>query len=65
MSFNVSEANERVLQYKKIWNDVESQLFEKLTTEPIKDKYVHGKLKMWKEYIKTNFHGQYVLCDMY
>ena len=23
-------------QYKKIWNEVESQLFEKLATEPIK-----------------------------
>ena len=36
MSFNVSEANERVSQYKKIWNEIESQLFEKLATEPIK-----------------------------
>ena len=26
MSFNVSEAKEWVTQYKKIWNDVESQL---------------------------------------
>ena len=44
MSFNVSEAREWVSQYKKIWNDVESQLFEKLTTGPIKgeSKYVHG-----------------------
>ena len=34
-------------KYEKIWNEVESQLFEKLATEPIKggDKYVHGKLK--------------------
>ena len=32
MSFNVSEAKERVLQNKKIWNEVESQLFGKLTT---------------------------------
>ena len=52
-------------QYKKIWNEVESQLFEKLTTEPIKGKYVHGKLKMWKERIKTNFHGQSVPYEMY
>ena len=29
MSFNVSEASEWVLQYRKIWNEVESQLFEK------------------------------------
>ena len=67
MSFNVSEAKEWVSQYKKIWNEVESQLFEKLATEPIKGegKYVHGKLKTWKERIKTNFHGQDVPYDMY
>ena len=67
MSFNVSEAKEWVSQYKKIWNEVESQLFEKLATEPIKGegKDVHGKLKTWKERLKTNFHGQDVLHDMY
>ena len=46
MSFNVPEANEWVPQYKNIWNEAESQLFEKLTTGPIKSKYVNGKLKM-------------------
>ena len=67
MSFNVSEANMWLSQYKRIWNVVESQLFEKLTTEPIKgeDKYNYGKLKMWKERIKTNIHGQAVPYDMY
>ena len=59
MSFNVSEAQEWVLRYRNIWNEVESQLFEKLTTEPIKGegKYMHGKLKKWKERIKRNFNG--------
>ena len=33
MSFNVSEEREWVAQYKKIWNEVESHLFEKLGTE--------------------------------
>ena len=65
MSFNLFEANKWVSQYKKIWNEVESQLFEQLTTEPIKGKYVHGKLKIWKERIKTNFHGQDVPCNIY
>ena len=65
MSFNVSEEKEWVSQYKKIWNEVESQLFEKLATEPIKGKCVYSKLKMWKERIKTNFHGQNVPYDMY
>ena len=36
MSFNVSEAKEWLSQYKKIWNEFKSQLFEKLVTEPIK-----------------------------
>ena len=67
MSFNVSEAKEWVTQYKKIWNEVGSQLFEKLGTGPTKreGKYVHGKLKMWKEHIKTNFHGQDVPYHVY
>ena len=46
MSFNVPEANEWVPQYKNIWNEAESQLLEKLTTGPIKTKYVNGKLNM-------------------
>ena len=67
MSFNVSEEKEWVSQYKKIWNEVESQLFEKMVTEPIKreGRYVNGKLKTWKERIKIDFHGQDVPYDMY
>ena len=44
-SFNVSEEKERVYQYKKIWNEVELQLFEKLATKLIKGNNVRGKLK--------------------
>ena len=67
MSFNVSEAAEWVLQYRNIWNEVESQLFEKLATGLTKGegKYVHGKLKMWNEHIKTSFHGQDGSYDIY
>ena len=67
MSFNISEAAEWVLQYRKICKEVESHLFEKLATRPIKGegKYIHGKLKTWKDHIKTNFHGQDVPYDMY
>ena len=38
-----------------------------MATEPIKGggRYAHDKLKMWKECIKTNFHGQDVPYDMY
>ena len=35
MSFNISKAKEWASQYKNIWNDVDSQLFGKLATEPI------------------------------
>ena len=60
MSFNVFEEKEWISQYKKIWNEIELQLFEKVATEPIKRevKYVNDKLKKWKERILTNFHGQ-------
>lgn len=39
----------------------------KLTTQPVekKGRYMHGKLKTWKEHIKTNLHGQdlpYKMC---
>ena len=66
-SLNASEDKAWVAWHEKIWNEVKSQLFEKLGTEPPKGegKYVHGKLKTWKEDIKTNFHGQDVPHDMY
>lgn len=33
--------------YRNIWNDVEAQLLEGMTTEPIRGeaKFMHGKLK--------------------
>ena len=66
MSFNALEEKEWVSKYKQIWDEVESQIFEKMVTEPIKgeDRYVHDKLKTWKERIKTIFHGQDVPYDM-
>ena len=38
-----------------------------MATEPIKreGRFVHGKLKMWKERIKRNVHGQDVPYDIY
>ena len=67
MSFYVSEVLEWMLQYRKIQNEGESQLFKILTTKPIKGegKYLHGKLKTWKERMKANFPGQDVQYDMY
>ena len=67
MPFNVSEEKRWVSQYKKIWYEVDSQLFEPLATGPIKreGKYVNDKLKTLKECIKTNFHCQDVPYDMH
>ena len=67
ISFNVSEKKEWVSQYKKIWNEVESQLFEEIAKEPLKreGRYINDKLKTWKERIKTNFHGQDVPYNMH
>ena len=65
MSFNVSVKEAWKTQYKKIWNEVESQFFEKMATEPTKGSNVRGKLKTWKKDIKTNFHGRIVLYDTY
>ena len=55
MPFNVSEEKEWMSQYKKILNEVGSQLFEKMATEPIKGNNVRGKLKTWKKRHKNKF----------
>ena len=55
MSFNVSKEKEWMFQYKKIWNEIGSQLFEKLATEPIKGNNVRGKLKTWGKKHKNKF----------
>ena len=67
MSFNVSEVPDLLVKYRTIWNEVESQLYEKITTEPLKKKgkYTHSKLKLWKERIRTNVHVQYVPYNIY
>ena len=46
ISFNVSEEEAWKTQYRKIWNEAELQLFEKMRTESIKKegRYVNGKL---------------------
>lgn len=67
MSFNIFEVSEWVLHYRNIWNKVEWQFCEKMTTELIKaeGKQKHGKLKTLNERIKANFHGQKLLYNMY
>ena len=67
MSFNDSDEKSWKTQYKKIWNEVESELYEKMSTKLIKkeDRYVNGKVKTWKECIKVSFHGQDVPSKMH
>ena len=67
ISFTVSEEKAWKTLYEKIWNEAESQLFEKMATEPIKreGRYVNGKLKTWKERIRANLHGQNVPYNMH
>ena len=67
MSFSVSEENQWVSQCKKIWNAIESQLFQKMATELIKreGRYINSKLKTWKERIKANVYGQDVPHNMH
>ena len=51
MLSNFLELAEVLLHYPNLCNEVELQLFEKLTTDPIKaeSKHIQGKLKGWKE----------------
>ena len=67
MSFKDSEEEASKTQYKKIWNEIESQLIEEMVTVPIKNegRYVNGKLKRWEECTKTDFHGQDVPYNMH
>ena len=67
MSFNVYRVPEWVFQYRNTWNEIESQVFEKLTTEPTKgeSKCRHGNLKLWTKHIRKIFYGQDASCGMY
>ena len=68
MSFNVGEERNAnwLNYYKNIWKEVESQIFETLSKETVRDnKYLRCKLKTWKERINTNFYGKTVPHDTY
>ena len=52
-------------QYRKIWNKVKLQLFEKPTTGPSKNNNVYRKLIIWKKHINISFHGQDIPQDIY
>ena len=67
MWFNASEEKAWKAQYEKIWKEDESQLFEKMATEPKKreGRSVNCKVKTWKKRIKANVHGQDVPYNMH
>ena len=46
------------LSIKRFGMRLSCSCLKNFTTDAIKGKYAHRKLKMWKECIKTNCHGQ-------
>ena len=66
MSFNVSEEKAWKAQNEKIWNEVESQLFEK-AAKMVTDKR-RRQVRLWQvenveKTHKDQFHGQDVQCS--
>ena len=57
MSFNLEGRDEWIEKYKKIWEVVEAQLFQCLTTEVVsKGKYINPKLDMCGDKIAVKYH---------
>ena len=57
MSFNLEGHNEWIVKYKKIWEAVEAQLFQCLTTDVVSNcKYINPKLNMYGDKIAVKYH---------
>ena len=57
MSFNLEGRDEWLEKYKKIWEVVEAQLVQCLTTEVVsKGKYINLKLNMYGDKIAVKYH---------
>ena len=57
MSFNLEGREEWIENYKKIWEAVEAQLFQCLTTEVVsKGRYINPKLNMYGDKIAVKYH---------
>ena len=66
MGFNLKDHEEWVTDYRKIWKAVEEQFFVSFTSEPMKERcYSNAKLNVFKEKIRTNFHGKDILYNQY
>ena len=57
MSFNLETHNEWMENYRKIWEAVEAQLFQCLTTQVVsKGRYINPKLNMYGDKIAVKYH---------
>ena len=66
MGFNLKDHEEWVNDYRKIWKAVEEQLFVTFTSEPLKEGcYLNAKLNVYKDKIRTNFHGEEIPYNQY
>ena len=66
IGFNLEVRQKWVNDYRKIWKAVEEQLFVTYASECVKEGcYLHRKVKVWKDKIRTNFHGKEILHNQY
>ena len=66
MSFNLEGYDEWIEKYEKIWNAVETQIFQSLTTSVVnKGKYINSKLNMYGDKIAVSYHGKEVPYNIY
>ena len=57
MSFNLEPHNEWIVKYGQIWEAVEAQLFQCLTTDVVSNcKYINPKLNMYGDKIAVKYH---------
>ena len=57
MSFNLEPHSEWLVKYRKIWEAVEAQLFQCLTTDVVSNcKYINPKLNMYGYKIAVKYH---------
>ena len=57
MSFNLEAHNEWMVKYRQIWEAVEAQLFQCLTTDVVSNcKYINPKLNMYGDKIAVKYH---------
>ena len=68
MLFNVGdeENSDWLNSYRHVWKETESQIFDVLSTAPVKEgRFLRSKLMTWEGKIKTNFHGKKAPHDTY